>query len=173
MIAVAVRINWRQVTSGDSITVALPLLDAILEVTMVGDVITGASWRLDLPLSGGDHAPLAIKLRSYLLNPSQSNLAVALLEQGTEYSRKVWNALLAIPVGQVRTYSELADQLASGSRAIAGACRNNPYAGIIPCHRVVAKSGIGGFMGQVDGEFVALKQRLLTYECTLPETDNS
>jgi methylated-DNA-[protein]-cysteine S-methyltransferase len=72
--------------------------------------------------------------------------------------------LLNIPCGQVISYLQLAQKISSGPRAVAQACRNNPYAGIIPCHRVVAKAGIGGFMGQSQGPMVQLKRQLLDYE---------
>jgi methylated-DNA-[protein]-cysteine S-methyltransferase len=129
-------------------------------------VITDASWHIHgesaLALS-----PLALQVQRYLLNPTQTELHLTLLRQGSAYSNGVWAALLAIPVGQTLTYSEIARTLSSGPRAVAGACRNNPYAGIIPCHRVVARNGVGGFMGHADGAFVALKRRLLEYEHSL------
>lgn len=160
----AIHINWQSAALGETMLVSVPLLDVELKLTLVGEVITDASWHMVSESSRKALSPLAGQVQSYLLNPRQTELHVSLLSQGSAYSRAVWDALLAIPVGQVRTYSGLADTLSSGPRAVAGACRNNPYAGIIPCHRVVAKSGIGGFMGQSDGDFILLKRRLLEYE---------
>ncbi|WP_446810078.1 methylated-DNA--[protein]-cysteine S-methyltransferase [Methylomonas sp. 2BW1-5-20] len=154
---------WQAVADGDESLLSVPILDAELRLTMVGEIITDASWHVGGELTKA-LSPQAVRVQSYLLNPRQTELYVTLLSQGSAHGNAVWNALLAIPVGQVETYSGLAEKLSSGPRAIAGACRNNPYAGIIPCHRVVAKNGIGGFMGHVDGEFVALKHRLLEYE---------
>lgn len=156
-------IVWQSVVSGATSAVSVPLLGAELRLTLVGEVIIDASWHIGTE-SAHALTPLATTIQHYLLNPAQTELNVALLSQGSAYSRTVWNALLAIPIGQVQTYSGLARILNSAPRAVAGACRNNPYAGIIPCHRVVAKNGIGGFMGQADGEFVKLKSRLLEYE---------
>ena len=83
---------------------------------------------------------------------------------GTEFQQRVWQALRTIPAGEVRSYGELAQQLGSSARAVGNACRNNPIPLLIPCHRVVAKSGLGGFAGQTEGAQLDLKQRLLSHE---------
>ncbi len=83
---------------------------------------------------------------------------------GTPFQRRVWSALQAIPPGRVTTYGELGRQLASGARAVAGACRANPIPIIVPCHRVVAVSGLGGYMGALGGDPLAIKQWLITHE---------
>ena len=72
---------------------------------------------------------------------------VPLQPRGTEFQQKVWQAMLDIPYGQVRTYGDIAHQLKSSPRAVGNACRANPIPLIIPCHRVVAASGIGGYAG--------------------------
>ena len=69
-----------------------------------------------------------------------------------------------IPIGQVVTYGELAKALDSSARAVAGACRANPIPILIPCHRVVAATGLGGYMGETGGEALAIKQWLLQHE---------
>lgn len=82
---------------------------------------------------------------------------------GTAFQQRVWQAIAAIPVGETRTYSQLAEQIGSGPRAVANACGANPLPIIIPCHRVVAKHGLGGFMqGQQNG--LLIKQWLLRHE---------
>lgn len=143
----------------------VPMLGSALILGLVGDAITSADWSVQdaATILDGDNL-MGKHVQEYLLHPDRVDLEIVLLIQGTTYMAKVWQALLAIPVGQYRTYSELALDLESGPRAIAQACRANPYAGIIPCHRVVAKSGIGGFAGQRQGAFVELKRRLLDYE---------
>lgn len=161
-----VNIDWRADAVGECSSFSVPLMGAKLKLEMVGEVVVDASWQVS-----SDEGPvlgtLATAVKQYLLNPEQNQLNVILLKRGTEYSNTVWDALLTIPVGSAWTYSFLAETLGSGPRAVARACRDNPYAGIIPCHRVVAKKGIGGFMGEVGGEFVALKRRLLDYEAAL------
>ncbi len=69
--------------------------------------------------------------------------------RGTPFQLRVWRALQKIPYGETRTYAEIA--LAIGSpravRAVGGANGRNPVPLIVPCHRVVAKDGLGGFTG--------------------------
>jgi len=84
--------------------------------------------------------------------------------QGTRFQKRVWKALAAIPAGEVRSYGTLARQLGSGARAIGNACRANPLPIIIPCHRVVAASGIGGYSGKTSGPVLAVKHWLLDHE---------
>lgn len=159
-----INIRWQSKVVGEPVEIAVPFLNACLKLTMVGEVITDACWCLEAKATPEDLPPFVYSVHRFLMDPLHAEIEVTLLRQGTDYSRKVWNALLTIPAGDVQTYSELAQILESGPRAVAGACRNNPYAGLIPCHRVVAKHGIGGFMGQIEGEFVELKNRLLEYE---------
>lgn len=102
-------------------------------------------------------------LRAYLRDATHS-LAMPVSPQGTPFQQRVWQALRLIPLGETRTYGELANALGSSARAVGGACRANPIAIVIPCHRVVAASGLGGFSGEVDGEWLSLKRWLLTHE---------
>lgn len=87
-----------------------------------------------------------------------------LRQSGTQHQMKVWQALRAIPRGQATTYGELAQQLSSSPRAVGQACGANPLPLIIPCHRVVAKNGAGGFMHHASGAPIAIKDWLLRHE---------
>ena len=67
---------------------------------------------------------------------------------GTEFQRRVWTALLSIPYGETRSYSDIAHAIGSpnSSRAVANACARNPVPLVIPCHRVIRRSGdLGGY----------------------------
>ncbi len=88
-----------------------------------------------------------------IYEPDLSNL--------TEFEQDVLNETRKIPYGTTITYSELADRIGSsgGARAVGQALSKNPYPIMIPCHRVVARSGIGGYSGGVE-----LKKRLLEIE---------
>lgn len=102
------------------------------------------------------------QIMQYLQQPTaQVDLPVNVL--GTSFQQRVWQAIAAIPVGQTYTYGQLANQIGSGPRAVANACGANNMPLIIPCHRVVAQNGIGGFMqGKQNG--VLIKQWLLAHE---------
>ena len=82
----------------------------------------------------------------------------------TPFQHKVRHALQIIPVGSTLTYQQLAQQLNTSPRAIGNACRANAFPIIIPCHRIVATNGLGGFAGKVAGEMLELKMQLLTLE---------
>lgn len=108
------------------------------------------------------HAKLiASELDSYF-NNCHHRFQVSLKPQGTLYQQRVWNALLVIPVGRTLTYGELANSLQSSPRAIGQACKNNPLAVFIPCHRVVGKTNQGGYMGRADA--ICYKTSLLNHE---------
>ncbi len=70
---------------------------------------------------------------------------------GTAFQLTVWQAALRIPSGQTQTYAQLAKAIGCGSaRTVGVALGANPLAGLIPCHRVVAADGLGGFAWGVD-----------------------
>lgn len=78
---------------------------------------------------------------------------------GTEFQRRVWNALLTIPYGQTRSYGEIADQIgAPGAfRAVGLANGRNPVGIIVPCHRVIGAGGsLTGYGGGIDKKRVLL-----------------
>lgn len=86
---------------------------------------------------------------------------VPLRPAGTAYQQRVWALMRTIPDGATQTYGALAHDLASGPRAVAGACARNPIPILIPCHRVVGATGLGGYSG--DGG-AATKRALLRLE---------
>jgi methylated-DNA-[protein]-cysteine S-methyltransferase len=165
------QITWQSVESSEQTRVYVPVFGVELVLTVMGDVITDASWAIHDRDSDVPDSVLVEQVQRYLANPNANHLHLKLKKQGSAYSNRVWNALMGIPVGQVVSYSALAEKLNSAPRAIAKACRTNPYAGIIPCHRVVAKTGIGGFMGSSSGEFIELKRRLLVYERSIGQSE--
>jgi methylated-DNA-[protein]-cysteine S-methyltransferase len=82
------------------------------------------------------------------------------------FDERVWKLMERIPRGKVTTYGQIARKLNTKAyRAVGNACRKNPYAPRVPCHRVVRSDGtIGGFGGKTSGESVAAKARLLREE---------
>jgi len=139
----------------------------VLGICCENDVLTGINF-LDsdtLPQSPlGQFTQLVCdQLISYFENPDfQFNLPYCL--RGTSHQSKVWKAMIAIPRGETLQYGELAQELSSSPRAVGQACGANPVPIIIPCHRVVGKTSMGGFAHQRDGYKLAIKRWLLTHE---------
>lgn len=67
--------------------------------------------------------------------------------RGSAFQQRFYAALSAIPYGETRTYGDLAKALGVSAQAIGQACGANPIAIIIPCHRVLAADGLGGYSG--------------------------
>jgi len=85
----------------------------------------------------------------------------------TSFQRDVWDALGEIPYGEVRTYGEVARNVGRplASRAVGNANHVNPFPILVPCHRVVSSTGIGGYGGGGNGGGgVAVKRFLLELE---------
>lgn len=106
------------------------------------------------------------QLGNYFRDPRRG-FTLPLAPSGTPFQHEVWHALRRIPVGATSSYGALARRLGSSARAVGGACRANPIAVIIPCHRVVAAQGLGGFMGAVAGHGLDIKRQLLGHESSL------
>jgi len=93
-----------------------------------------------------------------------SFLTIPLAPQGTPFQRSVWHELSEIPLGETRTYGDIAKKLNSSPRAVGNACRKNPVQIIIPCHRVISAKGIGGYAGETEGRQLKIKRWLLKHE---------
>lgn len=112
---------------------------------------------IDHPLSALIHDELS----NYFANPNH-RFQLSLKPNGSSYQLKVLNALLVVPVGRTMTYGELALKIQSSPRAVGQACKRNSLALFIPCHRVVGKNDIGGYMGRP--EAISYKAALLAHE---------
>ncbi|CAG9327382.1 unnamed protein product [Blepharisma stoltei] len=106
---------------------------------------------------------IASELSNYFMNPNY-RFNVDMMLVGTPFQKRVWEALINIPPGQVMTYGELAKQLSTSPRAVGGACKANPIPIIVPCHRVVAMNSLGGFFGEQSGHMMDIKTWLLRHE---------
>jgi len=87
--------------------------------------------------------------------------------QATAFQRRVWQELIAIPCGETRSYSEIAENLGvpKGQRAVGRACATNPVSLVIPCHRALRENGeLGGYRWGLER-----KAALLTNEAERPE----
>ncbi len=106
-------------------------------------------------------------LMGYFANPTLP-LYLPLATSGTPFQQKVWRALQEIPAGQTWTYGQLAKHIDSAPRAVGQACRRNPLPIVVPCHRVVAQSGMGGYSGATSGPDMVIKTWLLMHEGVIP-----
>jgi len=100
----------------------------------------------------------------------RSVFTVPLSLEGTEFHKKVWQALLDIPFGETRSYADIALAVGSprGFRAVGQANRNNPIPIFAPCHRVIGKNGaLTGFAGPAH---LDIKEYLLNMERTYKQS---
>jgi methylated-DNA-[protein]-cysteine S-methyltransferase len=107
----------------------------------------------------------AKQVERYLADPD-FRFELPLAEVGTAFQRRVWDAIASIPRGDVLTYGQVAKLIRSAPRAVGQACGANWFPLIIPCHRVTASGGLGGFSNHDDetGFHVGVKRWLLAHE---------
>ncbi len=103
------------------------------------------------------------QLLRYFTHPRHT-FSIPLSLQGTAFQQRVWQVLLNLPAGATISYGALATQLATGARAVGNACRANPVPIIVPCHRIVACDGLGGYSGAIAGTQLGIKRWLLEHE---------
>ena len=105
------------------------------------------------------------QLARYFRDPA-ARFDLPLAEAGSAFQQRVWAAIATIPRGQVRTYGDVARLIASAPRAVGQACGANWFPVVIPCHRVTAAGGLGGFAHHDDatGFHLGVKRWLLAHE---------
>jgi methylated-DNA-[protein]-cysteine S-methyltransferase len=162
--------------SSHSSSLSAPLFSAVVEAPFGGiGIRTGGGTVLEvvyLPPRFNEQAPTdalaaraAKQVAQYLVQPDfVFNLPLAPV--GTAFQSRVWRAISAIPLGEVLTYGQVAKLVQSAPRAVGQACGANWFPLIIPCHRVTASGGLGGFSndGDVHGFHIGVKRWLLAHE---------
>ena len=140
---------------------------AVLGIRTVGERVTDIDY---LPLGAAPLAPLTSlaartcrEIERYLDDPAYVP-RVPFEYTGTPFQCRVWRAISAIPSGRTLSYKDIAQALRSGPRPVGGACGRNRLPILIPCHRVLASSGLGGFMGGHGETGLAIKRWLLRHE---------
>lgn len=117
-------------------------------VTLTED--DGAITTVDWGGAGRDHTTTldqaAAQMAAYFEDPTNV-FDLPLRVSGSDFQRAVCDAMRAIPVGHTRTYGDIARDLGVPPQAVGQACGGNPIPIIIPCHRVLGASGLGGFSG--------------------------
>lgn len=148
-------------------TIESPVGRMILVASQKG--LTGILWEKEDPnrvkpenIFQDDHDPVLMKAEHQLkeyFNGKRKIFTLDLDFNGTEFQKKVWNALLTIPYGETRTYREIARQIGNpnSSRAVGSASGKNPISIVAPCHRVIGSSGkLVGFGGGLENKALLL-----------------
>jgi methylated-DNA-[protein]-cysteine S-methyltransferase len=152
-----------------------------LKLVASGEGLAAILWENDRPgrvrleIAGDDDShPVLVEaarqLEEYFAG-RRRDFAVKLDVVGTVFQRKVWTALLTIPFGETRSYSQIARQIGhpDAVRAVGAANGRNPVAIMAPCHRVIGSTGsLTGFAGGLDA-----KARLLGLEGARPRPGDS
>ena len=80
------------------------------------------------------------------LSQKRTQFTLKIEPDGTDFQKKVWGKILLISYGKTKSYSDIAKKIKNSPRAVGNACGANPCLLVIPCHRVIRKSGnLGGF----------------------------
>ena len=156
-------VNGREVTY----SLVLDAPPGRLGVCLLGSAVSRIDYLSpNTPCRHGDSAAarhVAAELQRYFADPAHL-FDLPLVMHGTPFQQRVWQALRGIPAGETRSYGQLAAQLGSGARAVGNACRQNPVSIVVPCHRVVAAAGLGGYGGHTQGPTMRRKTWLLAHE---------
>lgn len=131
-----------------------------LTLTETNGAITAVKWEA----GGSDKTTLLLEAQRQMhayFHDARSNFDLPLRVDGSDLQQAVCKAMLDIPVGETRTYGDLARDLKVPAQAIGQACGGNPIPVIIPCHRILGASSLGGFSG---GTGVETKVALLKHE---------
>jgi methylated-DNA-[protein]-cysteine S-methyltransferase len=135
-----------------------------LELVETAGYLTYCNWSNQQP-DESNGSPLLNNTKKQLteyFNGYRMYFDLPLAPQGTPFQKKVWKALLTIPYGKTQSYQQIAEIIKQplASRAVGTANGKNPICIIIPCHRVIRRSGeLGGYLGGLDA-----KQALLNLE---------
>ncbi|MCK4717630.1 MAG: methylated-DNA--[protein]-cysteine S-methyltransferase [Thermoplasmata archaeon] len=142
--------DWRVHTEGIAhLSRAVSIFDSPtgpIRVTMAGDVLVRLELEPENPGEGEPPPRVARELKEYFSGERKA-FDIPYNMEGTPFQLAVWDALAQIPYGETRTYGEVAKSIGKpgAMRAVGTAAGKNHLPIIIPCHRVVAANGMGGF----------------------------
>ncbi len=151
--------NYDVIFSTDLATIGLQFKgDKLIKIAYLDKAITTKNTSLVI-------GQVKDKITDYI-NPKSNKKTIRIATQldVSPFQEKVLKQLHKIPYGETRSYGEIAKILNTSARAVGNACRNNPLPIIIPCHRVVAANGIGGYDGARSGKLLKVKRALLALE---------
>ena len=139
-------------------------------IRIEGDALNGIVYlppETPLLAPEGTLAEQAVRQIERYRNDPDASFDLPLNAVGTQFQRDVWRQISDIPRGRSRTYGELARRMGGEARAVGQACGDNPFPIIVPCHRVVAVDGLGGFSHHAGGYLMEAKKWLLKHEGNL------
>ena len=142
-------------------TIAIDSPVGRLAISATDNAIVAIGWG---EWQDGEVTPLLAEARHQLQAYFERRLTdfdLPLMPAGSAFEQLVWAAMRRIPHGQTRRYGELAMETGSAPRAVGRACGRNPIPIVIPCHRIVAHAGLGGYSG---GAGLETKRSLLALE---------
>ncbi len=144
-------------------TISVPFESRYITATGSATAITNIDFTAEDQTTGvpvGELAKLKTQLERYA-SGQRITFDVMIDPKGTPFQRLVWQTMMKIPYGETWTYGQLAQAIGNprASRAVGQACHLNPCAPVVPCHRVVASNGLGGYYGGLD-----MKKHLLDFE---------
>ncbi len=130
-----------------------------LAVTVEGEAVTRLTWDCrteDTPCALLDEA--LTQLRAYF-DGRLKTFDLPLAPKGNDLHQAVFKVMLDIPYGQTRTYGDVAKELGTFGQPVGQACGANPIPVIIPCHRILSATGLGGYSGSggLDTKIALLK----------------
>ena len=137
------------------------VFDRPFTVVVVDGVVVQGTFDRVAGVRNGIPTHISEVMQRYLAGDADLLTTGAVQQSGSPFRQRVWESMRDIPAGEVATYGELATDAGSpgAARAAGTACGSNQIALFVPCHRVVASNGIGGYQFGLD-----LKQDLLEFE---------
>jgi len=145
----------------------IPAPFAVLGVRTSGEMLAGIDY---LPSGAATLSPtnrlaerVCRQIERYL-DDAEFKFDLPFEFRGTDFQCRVWRTVHRIPSGSTRSYLDIARELHSAPRPVGGACGANRIPLVIPCHRVLANGGIGGFMHARRGPALEVKRWLLRHE---------
>lgn len=137
------------------------VFDRPFTVVVVDGIVVRGTFDRVAGIRNGVPSQISEVLQRYLEGEVDLLTTIAVQQPGSPFRQRVWESMREIPAGEVATYGELATDAGSpgAARAAGTTCGSNQIALFVPCHRVVASNGIGGYQFGLD-----LKQDLLEFE---------
>jgi len=111
-------------------------------------------------VSSDEDKNIILQFNQYFINPNIAWRINLNYSKTTAFQQSVLQSLRAIPFGTTKTYGQIAKELQTSARAVGNACRRNPFPIIVPCHRVVAQNGLGGYDGDKSNQTDSIEGRL-------------